>query len=346
MRTNDDWYRTNDMLVEADDGEFVIVKIHKSIYEMCRTDITGRPREDVASYERIGTNMDLYPDSPESLLRADVPEGVCREGVLRDCKAYPGTSHAYVLYVPAQYDGTQAANLLIVLDRERFDEKMRRVMDNMTADGEIPPTVVLGVSAGTWNDPEYVGPGYPVLGTEHNNDNRSIEFDRIDNVFGAFMINELLPVALHGLNITKDPKKVLVTGFSSGGSCVCVLAYHYPDYFGNIWCNCGSIVAMRGGELIPTAIRQHEKRNFRAYISVGENDLNNIFGDRMTTSWDYAKALEYKGNDFILVINQAGHGDLYNSIELPDVLRWTWGSGALKTRHTRVFTGCAYPIRR
>ena len=347
MNSNHEWYRREDVKLIDDDGEFVTIKLHKSVYELARCEITGgTPEKDKVFWTYCGQNSDLYPESTESLARDDVPKGAHWDGVLPDCKTYPGVNHAFTVYVPAQYDGTRPANLYVTLDNMFRHEKTRIVMDNMIADGEIPVTIGLGIYAGQFNDPEYIGPGYPVFGNEHSNDHRSIEFDRVDNVLSGFLINEMMPFALQGLNVTGDPKKILISGNSSGGTGVFAAAYHRPDVFGNIWCSCGSVVGMRGGHLLATALRQHARRKFRAYISVGENDLNNVFGDRMTASWEIAKSMEYVGNDFILVINQGGHGDLYGPKELPDVLRWTWGSGALKLRHTRVFTGCAYPVRK
>jgi len=344
MSNNNEWYRTKDFLVVEDDGNFVTLKIHKDVYEMaCVCDDV-----DYSTMHRVGSNIDLYPDSIESIERTDVPKGTLYTGTLDDCLTYPGTSHFYTVYVPAQYSEAQEVNLLIVLDgdwQQTINMKMNHVMDNMIADGEIPVTIKLCVNSGEWNDPEYVGPGYPLVTTYSTNDNRSIEFDRIDSVFSDFLLNELMPIALKGYNISKDPKKVLLTGNSSGAAAAFAAAYHRPDSFGNIWCSCSSFTNMRGGNLLANAIRLHDKRDFRVYISNAENDLNVIYGDLYTASWEVSKALEYKGYDFIMVINKAGHSDLYNCKELPDVLRWTWGDGSLKTRHTRIFTGTAFPIR-
>src|SRR5262245_17040818 len=63
---------------------------------------------------------DIYKLGPDSLVQEGVPQGKVTEWVQLPSEAYPGTLHDYCVYVPAQYDKTKPASLMIFQDGQAF----------------------------------------------------------------------------------------------------------------------------------------------------------------------------------------------------------------------------------
>ena len=49
-----------------------------------------------------------------------VPRGKVISGAWNDCKAFPGTTRSYWVYIPAQYDPKRPANLMVFQDGGGF----------------------------------------------------------------------------------------------------------------------------------------------------------------------------------------------------------------------------------
>jgi enterochelin esterase family protein len=96
-----------------------------------------------------GPNTDIhYRLGPDSLPQEGVPKGAIKGPFSLPSEAYPGTSHTYWVYVPAQYDAAQPARLMVFNDGQAFlfaegDARAQNVMDNLIYRREIP--VMLGV---------------------------------------------------------------------------------------------------------------------------------------------------------------------------------------------------------
>ncbi len=102
----------------------------------------------------LGTNAfaqgldSFYKLGPDSLEQEGVPHGKIVRPFTLPCKVYPGTSHTYWVYVPAQYDPAKPASLMIFNDGQAFkndkgDVRAQNVMDNLIHRREIP--VMIGV---------------------------------------------------------------------------------------------------------------------------------------------------------------------------------------------------------
>ena len=89
-----------------------------------------------------------YRLGPDSLPQEGVPKGEIRGPFTLPSNAYPGTQHTYWVYVPAQYDPSVPAALMIYQDGQAFknedgDIRAQNVMDNLIYRREIP--VMIGV---------------------------------------------------------------------------------------------------------------------------------------------------------------------------------------------------------
>lgn len=59
---------------------------------------------------------DDYKLGPDSQVQAGVPQGKVTHGKWVSEKVFPGTERDYWVYIPAQYDGTKPACLMVFQD--------------------------------------------------------------------------------------------------------------------------------------------------------------------------------------------------------------------------------------
>jgi enterochelin esterase-like enzyme len=102
-----------------------------------------------------------YRLGPDSMPQEGVPKGEVRGPYTLPCKVYQGTQHTYWVYVPAQYDPTVQAALMIYQDGQAFKDEMgdiraQNVMDNLIYRREIP--VMIGVFINPGRTPEQIEP--------------------------------------------------------------------------------------------------------------------------------------------------------------------------------------------
>src|SRR6201987_5872522 len=77
-----------------------------------------------------------YRLGPDSLPQEGVPKGQIRGPFTLPSNAYPGTRHTWWIYIPAQYDKSEAASLMIFQDGQAYldpegDLRAFNVLDNL-----------------------------------------------------------------------------------------------------------------------------------------------------------------------------------------------------------------------
>src|SRR5258706_11773472 len=77
-----------------------------------------------------------YRLGPDSMSQEGVPKGEIRGPYTLPSKAYPGTQHTFWVYVPAQYDPTIPAALMVYQYGQAFKDengeiRAHNVMDNL-----------------------------------------------------------------------------------------------------------------------------------------------------------------------------------------------------------------------
>lgn len=296
------------------DGDPVIAAIAAQLGQL----LPDMPPEDRTRFARSVRGGEPYALGPDSQLRDDVPRGELRDGTCLPGAIYPGLEHNYKLYVPAQYDGSPEAALLVFQDGARYlgpECNATTVLDNLIAAGDIPLAVAVFVEPGAR------GPGLPVYG---GNDNRSIEYDRLGDDYARFLLEELLPHATQGLRITSDPARRAICGLSSGGICAFNVAWERPQAFGAVISHCGSFVDLRGGHLLAPAVRAAPRRPLRVFLQTGVNDLDIRFGNWPLATQVLASALAYRGYDHQLLVGEGGHSLAHGGAIFPDTLRWLY----------------------
>ena len=269
----------------------------------------------------LGQAADYRP-GPLAKRQPDVPKGRVIQAKWTNCKHFPGTERDYWVYIPAQHDGTQPANLMVFQDgggfvRENGHTRVPIVFDNLIHRGELPVTVGLFVNPGVIPPAE---PGNQVR------KNRAFEYDTVDGQYANFIIEELLPhvVAEHDLKLTSEPSGRAICGNSSGGIAAFTAAWFRPDFFGGVISHIGSFTNIRGGFVYPALIRKTEKKDIRILLQEGRRDLDNLHGHWPLSNKQVAKALEFKGYDHKVVWGDGGHSGRHGGSIFPDSAKWIY----------------------
>lgn len=250
-----------------------------------------------------------------------MPHGDVRQGKFESSRVFPGTSREYFVYVPKQYDGTKAACLMVFLDGSGFmrtdgNFRVPVVFDNLIASGQMPVTIAVAVNPGT------IAPTLPGAKARST---RSLEYDSIGDANTRFLLDELLPEAIKGLNVTSDPAGRAICGNSSGGIAAFTVAWERPDSFGKVVSHIGSFTNIRGGHVYPALIRKTKPaKPIRVFLQEGSNDLDNLHGNWPLANRDMAAALKFAGYDHKVVFGDGGHSGRHGGAILPDTLRWLW----------------------
>lgn len=259
----------------------------------------------------------LGPDSKPQ----DVPHGAVRQAKFETSKVFPGTTREYFVYVPKQYDAAKPACLMVFFDGAGFFSangqfRVPVVFDNLIARGEMPVTIAVGVTPGTFAAPE--------PGTKARS-NRSFEYDSLGDTNARFLLEELLPAALGDLNVTRDPAGRAVCGNSSGGIAAFTVAWERPEAFGKVVSHIGSFTNIRGGYVYPGLIRKVKPaKPIRVFLQDGSNDLDNLHGNWPLANQDMAAALKFAGYDYKFVLGDGGHSGKHGGAIFPDTMRWLW----------------------
>jgi enterochelin esterase family protein len=260
----------------------------------------------------------LGPDSQPQ----EVPHGELKKGTFEQSKIFPDTTREYQVYVPKQYDAAKPACLMVFFDGGGYAKvdggtRVPVVFDNLIAKKEMPVTVAVFVNPGNVK---------AALPGAKDRSNRSFEYDSLGDANARFVIDELLPVATQGLNITKNPDGWAIAGASSGAIAAFTVAWEKPESFHKVVSWIGSFTNIRGGYVYPALIRQtkDKPKPIRVFLQDGANDLDNLHGNWPLSNQDMAAALKFAGYDYQFVLGTGTHSAKQGASLLPDTLRWLW----------------------
>ena len=269
---------------------------------------------------RKGGATDVPAYLPDCYQKAGVPRGTLSEKLVHTSQIYEGMTSDYWIYVPAQYDPNSPAALMVWQDgASHIDRdgkaKTLNVIDNLIHQKKIPVMISVFVSPGTVGEKSM----------------RSYEYDRIDDTYGRFLRDELLPEVDKKYNIRKDAYSRAIAGVSSGGICSFNAAWHQPDQFSRVLSLIGSYTSIawqhgdeEAGNLYPFKVRKEEVRNIRVWLQDGSQDLENDHGSWPLQNIQLANSLKLKGYDFYFSWGQGSHNTAHGWAELPAALEWLW----------------------
>lgn len=292
----------------------------------------------------IRTGLELTPDH---FPQEGVAKGELKGPFEFHSKIIEGTVRLYWIFVPAQYEASKPASILVFQDGYRATNpagsiRAPQVLENLIAKGEIPVTIGIFISPGNRSA------SYPTDLGSGNPDNRAAEYDALDNRYGRMLIEELLPKIGAEYNLSADPEQRAIGGSSSGAIAAFTVAWHFPDYFRKVYSGIGSYVSIGfrpyespiklGGQDYPALIRRDEIRPMRIFFQDGSNDLSNEWGNWFLANQQMVSAMEYANQNadkksdsgaryqFKAVWTDGEHSDKHPGALLPEGLKWLWSN--------------------
>ncbi|MEN8715320.1 MAG: alpha/beta hydrolase-fold protein, partial [Verrucomicrobiales bacterium] len=240
-----------------------------------------------------------------------------------DSKIFPNTERNFLIYIPAQYDGSDPAALMVFQDGLRHAERdstggLRApvVFDNLIASKKMPVTIGIFINPGRFPDqPEGSKPR-----------NRGLEYDSLGDNYVNFLLEEIIPFVVkeHNLKLSDDPAMWGIAGGSSGCACAWTAAWERPDKFGKVLGWVGTFVDIRGANAYPNLIRKTERKPIRAALLGEENDLDNRFGNWPLANRQMETALDFMDYDYRYWWGPGFHGSRHAAVMLPEILTWLW----------------------
>ncbi len=259
-------------------------------------------------------NAEEYTYGPDSSRQPNVSAGKVTKHVWSTSTVYPGTVHDYWIYVPAQYDGTKPAAVMVFQDGSGFVNetgawRVPIVFDNLIQQGAMPVTIGIFISPG-------ITPARNE--TEQARFHRSFEYDAVTGRYARFLVDELLPGLGKTYNLTTDPNLRAISGSSSGGNCSVIAAWERPDGFRRVVSFIAGFTHQRGALILPSQVRKFEGKPLRIFLQDGTGDVN------IESNQDMIAALNQGGYDAKLVVGTEGHNSKHGGPLLPEALRWVW----------------------
>jgi len=256
-----------------------------------------------------------YVVDPDSETQAGVPKGEVTQGQFADSKIYPGTQRDYWVYVPAQYDAVEPAALMVFQDGRGYHSMVSTVFDNLIHQKAMPVTIAV-----------FINPGVVPAANDQAEAryNRSFEYDAVDDRYARFLLEEMLPVALKGLNVTDNPNLRGLCGSSSGGIAAFVAAWNRPDAFRRVFTTVGTYVGLRGGNELPVLVRKVEPKPLRVFLQDGRNDNNLYCGSWWVANQDMLASFEWAGYEVAHEWGEGGHNRKHGNAIFPKAMRWLW----------------------
>ena len=281
----------------------------------------GPPQPDFEAFYELG---------PDSLVRRGVPKGRVEGPFTLATAVYPSVEHEYWVYVPAQYDGTTEASLMLFNDGATYMQhdgyyRAVNVLDYPISRGELPVMIAV------FRDPGRVAAD----GTSV----RQQQYDPPNATFSRVIVDELLPRLYADYAISGDPERHGIAGWSSGAIAAFTVAWERPDQFRKVLSGIGTYVDLAGGHVYPERIRASESKPIRIFMIDGRNDNRGTSGggaydanrDWFLQNVRLKDALVERGYDVNYAWGIGQHSHDMGGAMLPEMLRWLWRDHPVST---------------
>lgn len=263
---------------------------------------------------------DDYQLGKDSFPQDGVPQGKVIGPLKWKSEIFPATERDYWIYVPAQYNASKPAALMVFQDgggmvRPKGQYRVPTVFDNLIHRKEMPVTIGLFINPGIIPAAE---PG------KKPRRNRSFEYDSLGNQYSRFLLEEIIPAIRKDYVIADNREGWAICGNSSGGIAAWTAAWERPDKFSKVISHIGSFTNIRGGNAYPFLIRKAEKKPIRVFLQDGSNDLDNLHGNWPLANQEMATSLKFMEYDYKFVFGDGGHNGKHGGSIFPDSIRWLW----------------------
>src|ERR1700722_12797507 len=264
----------------------------------------------------------------------------------------------YWIYVPAQYNASTPAALMVFQDGDRYAHRDDRVIlnaiDNLIAQKQIPVMICVFINPGSITDapgtPTYTQVSAHAARFHRTLDDamRSTLYDTVSDRYVRFLRDEILAEVATHYNLRTDAYSRAIAGASSGGICAFNAAWQLtgPEaQFSRVYSMIGSFTniqwkeqtyAPEGGQDYPDKVLREPHRNIRVWLQDGSNDMENPnWGSWPLANIRMANALKTRDYDFHLSFGQGTHNGSQGAAEFPAAMTWLWrGYSPDKTEET------------
>jgi enterochelin esterase family protein len=271
---------------------------------------------EIGAYEVASYNPEAYP-------MPGVPRGKLSQMKTLTSNVYPGMTSNYWVYVNPGADMTNGAPLMVWQDGETIIGnqdlirlRLQIVSDNLVAKGFIPPMVHVLIQPGTAGERRL----------------RSIQYDTVSDVYGKYILEEVLPDVEKSYKLRKDAYSRAIAGASSGAICAFNVGWYYPEQFSRVLSHIGSFSAIQwhpelnqeGGYIVSHRVRREDRKNLRVWMSDGADDIENRTGSWPLNNIELANALKMRDYDFHFRFGTSMHAIAQGAMDLPESLAWLW----------------------
>ena len=291
---------------------------------------------------RVGGNLNVPAYGPDSYPQPGVPEGKLSEKIVHTSKIFDGMVSDYWIYVPAQYDPSKPAAVMVWQDGQGHTNRnggsrLMNVIDNLTHQKKIPVIIHIFTSPGDIEKAvgtptyEYVSNFSKATRRTMKDSMRSTEYDTVSDRYVRFLRDELIAEVGKKYNLRKDAYSYAISGSSSGGIAAFNAAWQMPDLFSRVQCYVGTFTSIQwqpgkleGGEILPFRVRKDPKRNIRVWLQDGSEDLENAHGSWPLQNIQMANSLKMRGYDFHLTFGPGPHSGAHAGAQMPESMTWLW----------------------
>jgi enterochelin esterase family protein len=130
---------------------------------------------------------------------------------------------------------------------------MHNILDNLIADGRIPPVTAL-----------FIDPRTDI--TDSRTSTRIVDYAMSDT-FVAFLVQEFIPRMREMLPLAQSPARTGILGCSLGGLIATYAAFRHPEVFG--FAAAQSPAYWWNDEAMITLVREHDRKSLRLYLDTG-----------------------------------------------------------------------------
>ena len=167
--------------------------------------------------------------------RADVAKGIVDKH--RFESATLGNTRAVYVYTSPGYDATSESTwLLILFDAWSYRAiiPMPTILDNLVADGDIPPLAAVLVDHPSFDERM-----------------RELSFEEPGPAFETAVADEVMPWIGERYRVASDARRVIIGGASNGADAAARIAVAHPELFGNVLSQSGTYGRSPSGDTEP-----------------------------------------------------------------------------------------------
>lgn len=261
------WLSPNDALIEAEDIEDWSART--ATYQLDPLN----PRHFVLSADEEGG------DEEETFSLVELPSAPSQQEIMRHSSmaignitmhrvrsTILGNERRVWVYTPPNYTSLEEpCGAIVLFDGFAYTSDIPTpiILDNLIAEGKIPPMMAILVCSLTYEDRERELSCYPP--------------------FVDFLTDELLPFVHEHYEFSTDPARTIVGGSSYGGLAAFFAALQRPDVFGNVLSQSGSVYWTPEGdddfEWLARQFVARERLYVRCYMDVGLMENNRRISD-------------------------------------------------------------------